>query len=320
MLSAWIELIERGKVVALHHSIKPMQDRGEYDDSASYEDGKTGARLAVGAIHDPWAVPPFAKQDLADTLDAWQSLVNAINNRLPEPRIDPFTSESLHSPDTLEAAEIRKNCFAWEFFTKAKRPVDEIVFLGPELKLPTDEEIINNKWRIAEEQSGTRRKNETSLLYPGEDPFNFPLPILIGSKQTKDWSPSSMASSDQMCWGLYLDFCHIEGSFPVEDGCRLALPYPLGANGFAIRANGSALNAYPNAIPGELELYQIGTNPFMPCCPTQLYMVLAAFAQYVQSGLWKVGAHGADELDTVFQNADTEDGRYTYALNVYNVE
>lgn len=320
MLSAWIDLIERGKVVALHESIKPMQDRGDYGDSASYEDEKTGARLAVEAIHDPWAVPPFAKQDLADTLDAWQSLVGSINDLLPEPKIDPFTSESLYSPDTLEAAKIRENCFAWEFFTKAKRPVDDMVLLGPEMKLPTDEDIINNKSRIAEEQSGTRRRNETSLLYPGEDPFNFPFPILTGSKQTKDWSSSSMASPDRVCWGLNLDFCHIEGSFPVEDGCRLTLPYPLGANGFAIRANGSALNAYPNAIPGRFELYHIGTNPFMPCCPTQLYRVLAAFAEYVRSGLWKVGAQGVDELDAVFKNADTEYGSDDYALHVYNVE
>lgn len=70
MLSAWIDLIERGKVVALHESIKPMQDRGECGDNAPYEDEKTGARLAVGAIHDPWAVPPVAKQDHVDTLDA----------------------------------------------------------------------------------------------------------------------------------------------------------------------------------------------------------------------------------------------------------
>lgn len=60
--------------------------------------------------------------------------------------------------------------------------MDDIVFLGPELKLPTGEEIISKKWRTAEEHFVTRRKNETSLLYPGENPFNFPLPVLIGSK------------------------------------------------------------------------------------------------------------------------------------------
>jgi len=87
-----------------------------------------------------------------------------------------------------------------------------------------------------------------------------------------------------------------------------------------MRANGSALNAYPNATSGRFELYQIGTNPSMPCCPTQLYRVLAAFAEYVRSGLWKVGAHGVDELDTVFQNADTEGSRDDCVLNVYNVE
>lgn len=39
--------------------------------------------------------------------------------------------------------------------------------------------------------------------------------------------------------------------FPVEDGCLLALPYSVGANGYALRADGTALDPEN----GMFELY-----------------------------------------------------------------
>lgn len=98
----------------------------------------------------------------------------------------------------------------------------------------------------------------------------------------------------------------------MEDGCRPALPYSVGANGFALRADGSALNT--DNVDGRLELYQIGQNPYVPCRNTQRYQVLEALARHVESGTSKVGEYGVDEPDTIFHDADTEEGRYEYMV------
>jgi len=316
MLSAWLDLIERGKVFALHESIKCMQDREMLGEGLSYEDEQTGARRMTAGIHDPWTVPPYAKQDLADALDAWHSLIRATNDHSPEPKIDLFTSQSLYSPVILERTKVRKHGFAWEFLTKARRPTSSLVFLGPELKLPTEEEVINNRWRRSQEQAESGSQSLPSKNTCTGDTFNLPIPILTGSRQASNWLPASAGYVDHIPWGLYLEACDIEQDFPVEDGCRLALPYSVGANGIAIRADGSALSG--THVRGEFELYQIGQNPCMPCKPTQLHLVLAAFADHVQSGLWKVGTQGVDELDMVFQDADTEGGRDNYVVTFGN--
>lgn len=86
----------------------------------------------------------------------------------------------------------------------------------------------------------------------------------------------------------------------------------MGANGYALRADGTALDPEN----GVFELYQLGRHPCMPCHGTQLYMVLDSFARSVAEGLWKVGADGLNEPDTIFKDADTEEGSERYRLYV----
>lgn len=71
----------------------------------------------------------------------------------------------------------------------------------------------------------------------------------------------------------------------------------MGANGYAIRADRIALDS----ANGAFELYQLGRQPYVPCHGTQLYMVLDTFARSITKGLWKVGADGFDEPDTIFR-------------------
>jgi hypothetical protein len=60
---------------------------------------------------------------------------------------------------------------------------------------------------------------------------------------------------------------------------------------------------------------QIGRNPYMPCKPTQLHILLAAVAEHVRSG---VRTYGVDGLDAVFQDVDTEGGRDCYTVPLRN--
>lgn len=184
MLSAWLDLIERGKVVALHDSIKSFdeQERSIHEPGTLYEDENTGAMRIEAGVQDPWQIVPFAKQDLLDTLDAWHALIKAIDEKSPEPRSEPFGDQGLFGEEVLQAAEIRKNGFAWKFFTHAWKPCSDILFLGPGLRLPTDKELISNAWSNADDPAAP--------MFPQHwigDIVNWPVPILLGSRQAMNW-------------------------------------------------------------------------------------------------------------------------------------
>lgn len=99
-------------------------------------------------------------------------------------------------------------------------------------------------------------------------------------------------------WGLYLDADY--GAFPVEDQCRLVLPYAIGANGTATTADGKKIKEGDS----HTQLYQIGAHPWMPSHSTQLHALLDAFGRHVYSGDWKVGPQGVEESYTIFKEAD----------------
>lgn len=263
-------------------------------------DATTGARQKWTDQY-PWTAVPYAKQDLLDTLDAWHDLIIIINEKMPKPRTQPFIRRGLFSRDTLIAANIREDSFAWNFFTNAWKPsIDQI---GPGLRLATDDHLINNPAASAPVHIGVE-----------DDDIAFPIPFLVGSNTTKIWQRGTKDLDLQIPWGLYLDQIYVEQDFPVADSCRLALPYPLGANGFAVRADGSPSNS--EHVQGQFELYQLGQHPFVPCHRTQLYIILDAFARHVKDGLWRVSTDGVDEAETIFQNADTEEGRDDYRVHV----
>jgi hypothetical protein len=244
---------------------------------------------------------PFAKQDLTDTLEAWHDLVSAINSRLPEPKAEPFVECGLYSQDTLRAAGIEEGSFAWEFLSNAWRPADGITRLGPGLRLATDDQLVNNPWKSW--------RSAVSVT-------DFPFPLLIGSTSISSWERGIRGSIHQIPWGLYLEQTGFNQDLVVEDGCRLALPYSVGANGHALKADGTPLDPKN----GAFDLYQLGRHPYVPCHDTQLYMVLDAFARSVADGLWKVGDEGVDELNTVFKDADTEEGWACYRLVYSNCD
>lgn len=298
ILSAWLDLIERGKIVTLHHSIDELNYLRPLPD-VPLIDEVTGARQKWTDEY-PWTIVSFAKQDLLDALDAWHGLIFAINKKLPEPKEMPFESLGLFSHDTLHAAGIRQNNFAWSFFTNAWKP--SIEQLGPGLRLASDEQIVNNPWNLTMDKTAVREDIDLGI----------PNPLLIGSQTIQSWQHELNGPTHQIPWGLYLEGSGHYANFPVEDSCRLALPYALGANGLAIRGDGSPLNS--QHVQGQFELYQLGQHAWMPCHGTQLYMLLDAFARHVEEGLWRVGADGVDEPETVFLDADTEEGRGRYVL------
>lgn len=282
--------------MALHDSIRGPEERIRLPDGRTVarkdhphppplQDQVTGARR-TGTGRDPWVVVPFAKWDLNDAVEAFHHLVLAIDEKSSEPLGNPFEGRGLFEEDVLLTAGLRQGGFAWEFFSNAYRP--RIKYLGPGLRLVTADELINNAFRTSrrnvDDENGTRRSK--------------PVPILVGEAEAENWLGLMFDDVARVPWGLYLDADY--GAFPVEDGCRLVLPYAVGANGIATTSDGKKIEGGNS----HTQLYQIGAHPWMPSHSTQLHTMIDAFGRHVISGDWKVGLQGVEEPHTIFREAD----------------
>jgi hypothetical protein len=278
ILSAWIEMIERRKVAVVH------KDLGNGPDTASGVslDGK-----------DPWGWAPWTQADLEDTLDAWNELICAINDRLPEPQSDPLSRASLFEADDLRAAGIEEGSFAWEFYRKARKPYFR--HLAPGLQLASREQLLSLPFKPAWESQLPKR---VAMHGSGTPPDVFPLPILLGSQLAKSWVDCYYYEVGPVACGLYFDV--LDSRMPIyhpyEDAARVVLPYELDESTSARRLDGKP-------ALGNSELYQIGQNPFESNrSVTRLWVILKHFVGHVVEGEWRVDAGGVCELATVFDN------------------
>jgi hypothetical protein len=294
-------MIERRKVVVMH------KDLGEGPDPASG---------AVLDMKEPWGWASWTQADLEDTLEAWDDLICAINDRLPEPRPEPLSSTSLFEVDDLRAAQVEEGSFAWEFYRKACKPYFQ--FLGPGLQLASRDRLLSSPFRRAWE---SQEPMQRIVRGPGR-PEIFPLPILLGSQLAKSWVDHYQYEVGPVACGLYLEILPSRTlSCPYEDAARIVLPYELDGSTSARRLDGKV-------AVGNAELYQIGQNPFETSrTATRLWQILKNFTAHVDAGEWAVDADGVGEPATVFDNFfvhgvepdgdQAENVRYTILNNMY---
>ncbi|KAK4574472.1 hypothetical protein LTR86_001313 [Recurvomyces mirabilis] len=296
ILSVWIDMIEQGKTVALHHSVEippPVFDVPQPDGSILHvpayvpagplRDPVTNVQK-LGTIFEPWVMVPYTELDLEQTLKAWSDLLQAIEDHLPPGERHDSISHGLFDAGMLQQANIRQDSFAWKFFLRARKPRTR--YQGPALQLPSAQQLTSDML-----------SDPTGDAAPVK-----PIPILIGRTNVHTpwirWQVP-LEPDPLIPWGLYLDACDPGGLTPFEDGIRLVLPYQIGGNGHVRMSDGSTSNS-------RQDLYQIGWNPFGYLHPIQLEAVFTVFRQYVQSGVWTVGSMGISESEDAFKTADTD--------------
>jgi hypothetical protein len=101
--------------------------------------------------------------------------------------------------------------------------------------------------------------------------------------------------------GLYLKETDPYCMHPFEDGCKLILPYTLGADAFA-RTSDDALigedvgrageDVAADVQPISTQLYQMGFNHFIAKHDVQLKHVLWRWVEMIEDGKWEVDANG----------------------------
>ncbi|KAF7518591.1 hypothetical protein G7054_g13402 [Neopestalotiopsis clavispora] len=317
ILTAWLDMIDVSKVQAVPDDVE----------------------------WQPWIMVPYSEKQLNATVTAFDRLVDAIESRMPNYR-DPSEVESQHvlstekevsfqpllSVDDVEAAGINPG-FAHSLLTKVKRP--RFRYIAPGLAIPTSETIKLQPFADIKSPRESWMPDDYEMP---EEPY--PLLIFSSSKNYETWRdpprhPTFPDSDRPFSYpyhqlrsysaGLYFSPTH-GGSFDFEDGVKLVLPEPVGAFGYARKADGSRFGEKlmdSSAITGYglrggtfSDLFQLGYNPYAEMHDVQLEQVLDAWRELVESGEWTIGEDGVQDPIEKFKDADTKTKWNKYVVPV----
>ncbi|KFZ21094.1 hypothetical protein V502_02951 [Pseudogymnoascus sp. VKM F-4520 (FW-2644)] len=308
VFTAWLGMIDSGKIVA---TSSPVRGPGKAD---------------------PWELLPYSQMDLQAAVCYFDNLILKIESLVENPslqlkdnpedqaklvalaaaKFDAPRSPNeigLISKDVLDRAGLNQG-FVRDFLTSVRRPKANIKYIGPGLRLPTESDF-----------SPLPLQNvDIPQLFP-----NPVLPIPLFVTDTKSTSPIferyPLQDLSNLPYGLWTTYVNRDGDHVFEDGCRLFLPFNIGASGFARRTDDTLIgenleSAKARPSGRRNELYQTGYNHFIPLHEPQLADVLGQWQAIVQAGLWEVDEEGVVGGIEKFKEADTEDGSYMYQLHM----
>lgn len=206
--------------------------------------------------------------------------------------------------------------FAYQFLAQSPRPSFTNIALGLRIVqhqpfAPVSVQVEPNKLYPLLLFSSTRPAHQQTRRAPwGEE-----LPI----------SPFSRGFDTVTIYpaGLYLTESEPHSTHPFEDGCKLILPFPLGANAFARTSDGAligenvrsaGINTAAEVEPRSTELYQLGFNHFIAAHDVQLKHVLWKWVELIEEKKWEVNAEGVVGGVEKWREADTEENWSDYQL------
>lgn len=269
ILSAYIDMVEAEKAIALHDTVGHAAEGPETEVKMGNDRVQFKTR--------PWVLQAYTKGDLEACLNTWLRLVQAI-----EQRADPTGSkrhpddddEPLASRAALNVAGIPKG-FAYDLLSHAN--YSHIWYVAPGVRLPKVEEFLNQPFR----QILKKFPKETEGM---KMPFLFlRAPGTVSAKEAKFRWPFSTLES--VPCGLYLD-AFPNAQNPFEDACRFVLPIKLGGNRYARTAD------FKPIIRSHSDLYQTGINPFVMRHGPKLVAILENWLEHIERGHWQVNEKG----------------------------
>ena len=286
VLDVLVDMIERGKILAVDDSYDGEQERTE-----------------------PWIMPSYTEQDLEDTLEAFTQLVDAIHAKIPSPP-QPAKQGLLAIVTGGQPDIIPLNTFAHRFL--ARCPLPTFTYIAPGLRIAQHQPFAPPPDRASPTPffptllfSSTSPAHQLFRTAPWGDQFRI--------------SPFSPAFDHITTYpaGVYLTETNPHAAHPFEDGCKLVLPYALGANAFARTSDGAVIGedvgskgddatAGGGIEPRSAELYQLGYNHFIAGHDVQLKYVLGKWVEMVEEGRWAVDERGVVGGVEGWREADTE--------------
>ncbi|KFY36230.1 hypothetical protein V494_05204 [Pseudogymnoascus sp. VKM F-4513 (FW-928)] len=310
VLSAWLDMIDTGKVVARSPSIKGPCEAA------------------------PWEMVPYSLHDLQMALNGFDNLVFRMECLIENPSLktkdNPEDQEKLltHvkakfeaprsreefgliSEDVLDAAGLGDG-FVRDFLTMVRRPKKNIKYVAPGLRLPTAEDFSPRPLQDF----------EIPWCYNYLSPI-LPVPLFVtdANSATPIFEQYPFKDVSNIPHGLWTGYVDKESDHVFEDSCCLHLPFEIGVNGFARYADDSLIGdnqegsvARPNGRRNDL--YQLGYNHYGPAHGPQLGDILDLWQNLVGAGEWEVGEEGVLGGVEKFKEADSDEHYEEYQLCV----
>ncbi|KAF2806573.1 uncharacterized protein BDZ99DRAFT_466137 [Mytilinidion resinicola] len=259
----------------------------------------------------PWAWQYYGEMDVKFAVDEFTNLIHAIINRIsPEERsnsikefLDPNKRSPLIDTGTLHALNMPTS-FLRLFLSRAPKP--PFSFVAPGLTIPTRSALsrLFASMRVFDMYSDSTFNSllPPTLLFPSNltltSPPNASLSgaFLFGDPQT---------TLDGVTSGLYI-VSQSEHYEPFTNGAKLILPFPLGANGFAKKANWQPIGSQFVLSQNYTDLYQMGSNSFIENHSIMLHQVFQSWRLMVEQGVWDVDDNGVQGGMEGWRLADDE--------------
>lgn len=278
---------------------------------------RVGKVKAVGPETDspkPWKLLPYSEHQINEAVEVFNKLVSAIEARMPQNETPPDGEPSpLFTAAALDAARIPPG-FSHDFLTRARRP--SFTFIAPGLSLPTISTIAEQPFsQFIDTMSPHHFRCYPVRLFESSQTYTRP------KRRPNEIVENIFGVSFDLSSypaGLYFDVLdHADNQH--DDAVILVLPYAIGSNGFARKADGSHFgesfnDGEPNSRDVYDELYQTGRQPFIKHHHVRLVQVLKSWIGMVERGDWKVDAQGISNDINEWKNADTAGGWEKYVI------
>jgi hypothetical protein len=288
VLEAWRDMIRVGKIQAVGDDVEVPNPK-----------------------FDPWINVPYSEAMLQETIYAFNTLVDAIESRMPEPPPEQRPT-GLVDDDVLKESGIPAG-FAYDFIQKAQRP--RFKYIAPNLAVPTATTLPRQPFFSIDPDPANEDDNQILGIQPmllfrsNQNYIAPPNHDITGSGLPFSWPYSQIP---QYPSGLYFSAVDRESSNPFEDETKLVLPFGIGARGFARTSDGARFGENTedaeNVEPRDTfaDLYQPGYQPFGEIHGVRLVGVLRCWVEMVERGDWLVGGDGVVGGMEEWRRTDTE--------------
>ncbi|KAL4941850.1 hypothetical protein BDV06DRAFT_235798 [Aspergillus oleicola] len=229
----------------------------------------------------PWVIHRYTDTEIDKAVTALKRLIDAIDSRIENKNAYTYKDLPWHDPATLWKVAFR--CIA------------------PGIRLPTASEFLDQPIKVF---------SDSPYRHLGQFPGNCPLRLF----QIDAHNPVHDTEYNiNILPGFYIDPVMPWFSGFWSNGCRLLLPFGIGANGWARESNGQPFGINfssdsPKPSNTHLSLYQGGTtNGITNKHYVQIDKVLNNWAERVEVGDWEVTEDGVAGGIEKFREADTEE-------------
>lgn len=231
ILTRYIELIKRDKIIALPANVSRGERWRGYDDTSTESDivprdPRTNARRTTENL-DPWTCASYCAADVTETVEIWNEYVRQVEFMRTFRRRKEPPRPSVYTEETLELSGIPHG-FAYEFLKSAIRP--NFKYMLPGLWLLPPKAFANQPWKDMTEKNNSlyRPRDEWDTPW-GEEGDIFPIQLLTNGRSHEPenkyhwclWRYSE--EKPPVPQGLYFDYCSPSRNLAFETNCVFEL-------------------------------------------------------------------------------------------------